>query len=128
MQMEIEHLYVLMGMLILFQVKHWVIDFCLQTTDQIRRKGIYGDRVGIGHSIEHAIGTILILLFYIREYPVLLFVIAMVEGIIHYHIDWAKIKWGNPDNTTKQYWAHFGLDQMLHQITYILIVGGLLLL
>jgi hypothetical protein len=54
--------------------------------------------------------------------------IGAVEGIIHYVIDFTKVKYGNKDMTKPIFWNQFGLDQLAHQITYILIVAYLLLL
>jgi len=126
--MTIDDVFVLASMLILFQLKHWIIDFILQTDAQVKGKGIYGDLTGISHSFEHALGTALVLLFFIKEYPVLLLFVSILDGVLHYHIDWMKMNWGNRDITNPKFWAHLGLDQMAHQICYILFVTGLLLL
>lgn len=126
--MTIDDVAVLAGMLILFQLKHWLIDFVMQSDAQIKNKGIYGDLTGISHSFEHALGTALVLLVFIKEYPILLIFVALLDGVLHYHIDWAKSNWGNRDISTKQFWSHLGLDQLAHQICYVLYVTGLLLI
>ena len=38
-------------------------------------------------------------------------------------IDWAKMNWGNRDKENPSFWAHLGLDQMAHQLTYIGLVA-----
>lgn len=125
--MTLDDVMVLGGMLILFQLKHWVIDFIMQTDAQVKGKAIYGDLTGISHSFEHALGTGLVLLIFIKEYPILLLFVSILDGLLHYHIDWAKMNWGNRDITNPKFWNHLGLDQMAHQICYVFYVMGLLL-
>ena len=108
------------------QIKHWIVDFVLQTDAQVKGKGIYGNPVGISHSLEHAIGTLVALLiasFYVGDlYVGWIIIAAIVDGVVHYHIDWAKMNWGNRDITTKAFWSHLGLDQMAHQICYLFLI------
>jgi hypothetical protein len=117
----------LLIILVWLQVKHWVIDFVMQTPEQVHGKGIYGNLVGISHSLEHVLGTVLALMlasYYLSGLgatEILLF--ALIDGVLHYHIDWAKMNWGNRDITTPQFWSHLGLDQMAHQICYLFLVA-----
>ena len=111
--------------LIWLQVKHWIVDFVLQTDAQVKGKAIYGDRIGISHSLEQAIGTLVALLiasFYVELSVFWIMIAAIVDGVIHYHIDWAKMNWGNRDITTKAFWSHLGLDQMAHQFCYLFLI------
>jgi hypothetical protein len=41
-------------------------------------------------------------------------------------IDYTKVKYGCKDNTKPQFWNQFGLDQLAHQASYLLIVAFLL--
>ena len=108
--------------LILLQVKHWYIDFVNQTNDEVASKGIYGDQLGINHSAKHGLATTLCVLL-VTGTPYLFFAIllGMLDFVIHYHTDWAKMNYGNRDIRTPQFWNHLGLDQMVHQLTYIVI-------
>jgi hypothetical protein len=51
----------------------------------------------------------------------------LADGVIHYHIDWAKMNlnarlgWGA--NTHEQFWWLLGLDQYLHALTYIVLIA-----
>jgi hypothetical protein len=47
--------------LLVLQLKHWYADFWIQSYDQTVRKGIYRDPVGISHTIDHVIGTLVAL-------------------------------------------------------------------
>lgn len=110
--------------LILFQIKHWVVDFKYQTMEMVNHKGVYGHPKGILHSAQHATGTALILLFmsvffHVPIGALLGAAIFLADGILHYHIDWAKMNWGNRDIQNPRFWEHLGLDQALHHLTYI---------
>ena len=109
-------------LLLFLQLKHWYIDFVIQTDDEVKGKAIYGNGIGIGHSAKHAFGTLMCILA-VTGLPYFIFalLLALIDGIIHYHVDWAKMNYGNRDITTPAFWNHLGLDQMLHQITYIFI-------
>lgn len=115
----------MIGTLLLFlallQLKHWFIDFVDQTDAEVRCKGIYGNWTGMYHSVKHGGATFLILfLFFENEVSGMwAFVLGFLDFLTHYHIDWAKMNWGNRDIKTKQFWAHLGADQMAHQLTYI---------
>jgi len=107
-------------MLVLFQLKHYYVDFIAQTQEMVVSKGIYGDKLGLLHSFQHTIFTFFIVLFVVNPLPALC--LAGIDFVAHYHIDWAKVKFGCRDITDKLFWNHLGLDQMLHQITYIILV------
>ena len=109
-----------MALIFLF-VKHYICDFVLQSQAMIAGKGIYGNVDGIQHSVYHAIGTLIVVSLFVSG-PMALF-LALADGVIHYHLDYLKMKYGETDNTTKEYWRDFGLDQMAHSITYVLIAG-----
>lgn len=109
-------------LLILLQVKHWYIDFVNQTDDEINQKGIYGSRAGIMHSVKHGIGTTICLLI-VTGYPYIVYslILGIFDFIIHYHTDYVKMRYGEKDISNKKFWNQLGLDQMVHQFTYILI-------
>jgi Protein of unknown function (DUF3307) len=113
----------------LFAVKHFIIDFPLQREFQWRNKGTYGHPGGIEHAGLHAFGTFFVLYITLLSFwPAL--VLGVFDGLVHYHIDWAKMTinsrkgWG--PNTHAEFWWLLGLDQFLHSLTYILIIGILL--
>jgi hypothetical protein len=114
----------LFAFLFLLQVKHWLVDFAWQTTEHVKHKGTYGHPVGMMHSVEHAVGTgfclLTLMLLPNVSIPLLTLVImSTLDGILHYHIDWAKMNFGCRDIQTPTFWNHLGFDQMLHQLTYL---------
>jgi hypothetical protein len=120
----------LLLLLLLLQIKHCYADFVLQTYAQTVRKGIYRDPVGISHSLDHVWTSMVVLLIftlYCPLPPMAVVLVPLVEGIIHYHIDWTKVHYGIKDNTKPKFWSQFGYDQLAHQLTYIWIVWYLLI-
>lgn len=116
-------------LLFLLQVKHYWADFGIQTYGQTVRKGIYRDPVGISHSLDHVWATMIALLLFSVWHtlsPLIIILAALVEGIAHYHIDWIKVKFGCKDMTRSAFWNQFGLDQLAHQLTYLLMAVILL--
>lgn len=103
--------------------KHFVVDFLLQNKYQYSNKGIYGHPGGVLHATIHGLATALCFLWYSPE---LFIYLGILDAIIHYHIDWAKVrinarmKWSA--NTHEQFWWLLGLDQYLHTLTYIGLV------
>jgi hypothetical protein len=106
--------------LLLLFVKHWYVDFVMQTPRMVEEKGQYGKWGGIHHSGQHAIATFFI--FVLAGIPFAL-AMALLDFVTHYHIDWIKMNYGNRDITTPQFWNHLGLDQLAHMLVYLLIVG-----
>lgn len=117
-------------LMFLLQAKHWYADFWIQTYDQTVKKGVYGDPVGVSHSLDHMLWTIVALCIFSLVHPInipLLLIISFLEGFFHYHIDWLKVKYGIKDITKPRYWREFGADQFAHQLTYLGMVYYLLL-
>lgn len=109
---------------LLLTTKHFVIDFLLQTPYQYLNKGKYGHLGGILHASLHGLATLLIMLLVMPSMALLL---AGIDAIVHYHIDWAKVKVNThygltPDNSEK-YWWLLGFDQFLHYVTYVGLVS-----
>ncbi len=111
-------------LLLLLQIKHWYADFVVQTYMQTVKKGVWLNPVGISHSVDHIYCTLIALLVFNLFFPIsafLIIAIAFLEGVVHYIIDFVKVKYGCKDNTKPLFWNQFGLDQLAHQICYLLI-------
>ena len=117
----------LLWSLVLFEVKHFLCDFVLQTAYLYRNKGIYGHRAGFIHAGLHAGGSLPAILLLWRG-PGIIAAILAVEFLIHYHVDWLKLhidKRYRLGINQSLYWAVFGADQLLHQLTYVGILAVL---
>ena len=115
---------VLLWLLTALTAKHFLCDFGLQTAWIAANKGRWGHPASVVHSGEHALATLAVLWVFGLPLPVVAG-IAAVEFAVHYHIDCAK------DAITRRlglttddrgFWIALGLDQSLHQMTYLVIV------
>ncbi len=97
----------------LFLTKHLVCDYFLQLPRHYLQKHIYGKWGGIEHAAIHAIGT----------YIILGHLAALVDFIIHYHVDWAKMRLNSTKgwraDNSEWFWYSLGVDQYLHYLTYL---------
>ena len=116
---------VMLWSLLAFEAKHFICDFVIQTAYQVRTKGIYGHPGGFLHSGAHAIASLPAILVW---GPSIKMIAALVvaEFLIHYHMDWTKENVGRRKNWTPHqgiYWTLFGLDQFVHQLTYVAMLA-----
>lgn len=114
----LDTIFILLG---LFFIKHWYVDFVNQTQDEVNNKGTYGGLDGLSHSAKQGLGTIFVMLL-VGIDPAVSVVWGAIDMIIHYHIDWVKMRFGNRDITTKAFWSQLGLDQLAHAFTYLVLV------
>jgi hypothetical protein len=116
-------------LLLLLQIKHCYADFVLQTYMQTVKKGVWLNPVGISHTLDHIYCSLIALLVFSLFVPLSAFsilLVAVVEGVIHYLVDYTKVKYGSKDNTKPIFWTQFGLDQLAHQATYLAMVAYLI--
>lgn len=101
--------------------KHTVCDYVLQTPKMLNEKGIYGARGGLEHSGLHALFTLMLVTVLFG--PVYGLILAVLDGVVHYHTDWAKQQLSKglmPSDS--RFWVWFGLDQTVHYLTYLAIL------
>lgn len=119
----------ILALLLLLQIKHCYADFVLQTYQQTVKKGVWLDPIGISHTVEHVYCSLIAMIVFSVFVPVSAFAIAavaVIEGVVHYIVDYGKVKYGSKDNTKPIFWKQFGLDQLAHQVTYIWMIWFLL--
>ena len=108
-------------LILLLQIKHLFADFFLQTPAMLKNREVYWHMGRAAHAGVHAIGSILVLA--IMGTPMsLLVTLVVVEFIVHFHIDWGKARFTEDRNLTPTdaaYWYANGVDQALHQFTYL---------
>jgi hypothetical protein len=110
--------------LIVLLVKHYVVDFPLQVEYQWKNKGTFGHPGGLIHAGSHGLGTMIVLgMVFGVGYWVFAFVMGVFDAVTHYFIDYAKMNYGCRDIENPKFWNHLGLDQLAHQMVYIIIAG-----
>ena len=114
--------------LALFQIKHYLADFQWQSGWMIAGKARYGHPGGVAHAGLHALLSLPILVFVTGGWSGTVAGVLIAEGLVHYHIDWLKLRLGaardiGPDD--REFWHLVGLDQMAHQMTYLGVLAVL---
>jgi hypothetical protein len=106
---------------ILFQLKHWIIDFALQQKDSHLTKNQWNSPTSIVHSARHGMGTLVAVTLVFPAYGLLNLLLATVDAILHHCIDWGSAKRENSIGKTSYENTHFmqGSDQFLHQMCYV---------
>jgi hypothetical protein len=111
-------------LILLLFTKHFVVDFPLQNRFQYANKGTYGHPGGLLHASLHGLATMLCFWWYA---PLACIWLGLMDAIVHYHVDWAKMnlnsKMGWGPTTHEQFWWLLGLDQFLHALTYVGLVA-----
>jgi hypothetical protein len=120
----------MIAVLVLLQIKHFIGDYLWQTDWMLANKGRYGHPGGLGHAGLHGALTAPILIW--AGVPVgAALMLALIEAVVHYHIDWAKaraVRRRRLDVTQTTFWRYLGLDQGAHQLTYIALFAAALCL
>ena len=113
-----------LGLVLVFLVKHYIADFCLQTRWMSSNKYKYFHPGGWVHAGIQGLSTLLIFLalgMTAKE----LFIIPLLETIFHHTLDCTKMNFGRKRGyniNMIQFWALIGFDQLLHQISYLAII------
>ena len=114
-----------LGAFVFLHIKHFLCDFALQNEYQLRGKRAYGEIGGVVHAVVHALATIPVFLL-LQPTPGLAAAIVGAELFFHYHVDWLKERilaernWSFED---RGYWRMLGIDQLLHNLTYVGIIA-----
>jgi hypothetical protein len=111
-------------------LKHAVADFYLQTPYQYLNKGTYGHPGGCIHAGIHAVLTPFVYLVLVPSSLLLVLAITIGEFAVHYHVDWMKEQVLHRNGWTahdRGFWYALGTDQLVHGLTYLLIVVALVM-
>jgi hypothetical protein len=106
-------------------IKHAIADFGLQADPIFRQKGRYGAAGGLLHALIHVALTAPVFLMFPGGSAALAAGLLGAEFVVHYHLDWGKEQvvhyygWTSKD---PQFWWAFGVDQLLHGLTYVAIL------
>jgi hypothetical protein len=119
--------YVLL-LLVGFQIKHFVADYLLQARWMIAGKLSFSKAGGYVHVGIHALGSAGVLV--LADVPLAVSApLVLAEAVVHYLIDYGKAMWSRTrpaDVTSASYWAAHGADQLMHQITYAVMIFAVL--
>jgi len=109
-----------------FIIKHFIVDFPLQTKWMTENKHLFGHPGGITHAALHGITTAIIVWAFLPPGSyVLATALGLLDTVVHYLTDYSKMNIGqrlNATPDTKIFWFLIGLDQMIHYLTYAAII------
>lgn len=109
-------------LILVFILKHFVADFLLQNRWMASHKHILTHPGGWVHAGIQGLSTFLILWAIPYVSVEMALGIGLMETFIHYTIDFTKINIGRYFEFTPdmwKFWVLIGIDQMLHQLTYM---------
>ncbi len=111
-------------MLCLLQIKHMFADFFLQTPKMLSGRGEYFHMGRAQHAGVHVVGSVIVFLLFGTPL-IFILVIAALEWIVHFNIDFFKASYSDKkqlEPNQAAFWRAAGLDQCLHNLTYIAMV------
>lgn len=111
-------------LLCLLQIKHMFADYFLQTRVMLDGRDQYLHFGRFLHAGVHAVGSLIV--FAIIGAP-MSFVLPLIvaEWVVHFHVDWWKGRYTSDRQLTPAdatYWRASGIDQALHQLTYVAMI------
>jgi hypothetical protein len=118
--------YLLLGLVLALQAKHFICDGPLQTRAMVEGKRIYGNPMGVLHAAIHLVGTLVVLggfglpLWFVAAF-------GLSESVLHYHIDFTKerlVKGRRWTPTDREFWWALAADQGLHHATYLAMAAA----
>lgn len=114
----------LLVLLCLLQVKHMLGDYFLQTRMMLDGRDEYWHFGRFLHAGVHAVGSFVV--FLLIGAPIwFILPLILAELVVHFHIDWWKGRVTAAQNLTPAdagYWRASGVDQALHQLTYVAMI------
>jgi hypothetical protein len=114
----------LLALLCLLQAKHMFADFFLQTRIMLDGRETYAHLGRFLHAGVHAMGSTIA--FMLVGSPLAFIVpVVLAELVVHFHIDWWKGRHTSQQKLTPQdaaFWRATGVDQAMHQFTYVAMI------
>lgn len=111
------------ALIVVFQLKHYVCDYLLQTKYMLGKFKLKGWFLPLlSHCSFHAVATLIIVKFFGGSNEVALYV-AVFDLIAHFFMDWVKVENSRDmSHSNPKYWYILGFDQMFHHLTHYVII------
>lgn len=104
--------------MLLLQVKHFIFDGLMSPPNDWTK---YWNAGGIKHAVLNALGTTLCFAVF-GVSATMLPVVLIIDFVCHYNIDFLKKRMARSIHESQWGILH-NLDQMFHQMTYLLIIA-----
>ncbi|NOD85381.1 DUF3307 domain-containing protein [Ruegeria sp. HKCCD6119] len=111
-------------MLCLLLIKHMFADYYLQTPKMLSGRGEYFHLGRAQHAAVHVVGSIVVFLVFGAPL-VFILIVGALEWFIHFNIDFIKASYSDKkrlEPTQPAFWRAAGLDQLMHNLTYVAMV------
>jgi len=108
----------------LLQIKHMFADFFMQTPKMLSGRGQYWHMGRAQHAGVHAVMSIPVFAI-VGAGPLFIVMLVAAEWVVHFNIDWCKgriCQAQNLDPFKPAFWRITGVDQALHQLTYVAMI------
>lgn len=105
------------------QIKHMFADFFLQTPKMLAGRCAYMHSGRAQHAGVHVLGSVIVYVLFGAP-VVFILVLALLEWIVHFHIDFGKALYSEKkelDPKQAKFWQAMGADQALHQLSYLVM-------
>ena len=123
-------LFEIFTLLVLFQLKHFICDYPLQTQYMLgKMQATNWIKPLASHAAVHALATYIITMYFVGPFTAIIF--ALADFIIHFTVDRIKAspKLGGRFNPSQPYfWWALGADQMAHHLTHYLFIAIIVLI
>ncbi len=124
MEPNFEQAILIFQLLVVFQIKHFLADFPLQTEYMLGKFNAEGWELPLfTHASVHAIMTFGIVLYFLSWKIAL--TMALFDLIVHFTVDRVKASpfmFGKYKPDEKIFWLALGGDQFIHHITHYIII------
>lgn len=119
-----DQLFIIFFLFVIFQIKHFLADYPLQTDYMLRKF----DRDGwalplLSHAAIHGGFTLIITSAFVA--PSIAIALTLFDVAVHFTMDRIKASpyiFGKYNPNEKSYWIVLGLDQMVHHLTHYAII------
>ena len=119
---------VFFGLLVGFEIKHFIADYLLQPGWILAGKGDFRKPGGYAHAGIHA-GFSVVLMLLFGTPSGLAVALGTAELVVHYALDYSKVQYSkgvHADTAPSRFWALHGVDQLAHQLTYVALIYAVL--
>lgn len=101
-------------------IKHFLADYIFQTQYMLRKTAPENWVWPLTfHAGVHGVMTAAVFVILVGPWGVLF---GLLDSLLHWGIDFWKARLTSSGMNTKRFWIELGLDQMLHYLTYILLI------
>lgn len=124
MEPNFEQAILIFQLLVVFQIKHFLADFPLQTEYMLGKFKAKGWEMPLfAHASVHALMTFGIVIYFLSWQIAIL--MAAFDLIVHFAIDRVKASpymFGKYKPDQKIFWLALGGDQLMHHITHYIVI------